>query len=202
MCCIRRCGRRSHVHRARYVLIGHVPVVSRCPVLACAILILTVGTLPPGPFNAMTDAAGVKVGDDRLSSRTVRGSPPPASPPSAGAEDGTGNRRRLRGDDVPRHRDGEMTGLPWLRSRPPARRSGSRRPIRSASSATPSRPLRFATALPRPSVCGSSPRPMGWLSDIQGFRPRRSTHRGIRQRGRRPPDRRRQHRRRHRDDLS
>ncbi len=82
---------------------------------------LKVGTLPPGPFNAITDVAGVKVGystviqDTPRIARTGVTAIWPRGPEIwtdyvfAGTFSFNGN--------------GEMTGLPWLAEQRPARRA-------------------------------------------------------------------------------
>jgi D-aminopeptidase len=120
---------------------------------------LTIGTLSPGPFNAITDVAGVKVGystliqDAPLVARTGVTAIWPRGPEIwsdyvfAGTFSFNGN--------------GEMTGLPWLAEQgllgAPIGITNTYQVgvVRDAITA-----IAGAVALRRPSICRSSPRPM------------------------------------------
>ena len=58
---------------------------------------LEVGTLPPGPLNAITDVAGVKVGYATVIQDSADGSPARASLPSGRADGRSGPTTSSRG---------------------------------------------------------------------------------------------------------
>ena len=164
---------------------------------------LKVGTLPPGPFNAITDVAGVKVGystviqDRPRIARTgvtaiwPRGREIWTDYVFAGTFSFNGN--------------GEMTGLPWL-----AEQGLLGAPIGITNTYQVGIVRDAITALAvRDGASQAFHLPVvaetydGWLSDIQAFtRDAGARLCRVRQRGRRLRDRRRQCRRRHRHDLS
>ena len=169
---------------------------------------ISIGLLPTGPLNAITDVAGVRVGHTTL----IDGDGPrrSAGPIRTGVtvivpHDGRPvARARLRG----RHRlngNGELTGLEWIRE---AACSAGRSRITNTHSVGVVRDAIIAAAIPRPRarrVLG----PAGRRRDVgrlaQRHRPPGDVTRGAPLRGaglrRGGPGRRGQRRRRHRHDL-
>ena len=122
---------------------------------------ITVGQLPPGPLNAITDVAGVRVGHATVIHDDAARGAHAASPRSGRGGRDIWDDYRLRRlpllqrqwrDD--RHHLDRRAGPAGLA------RSASPTPMRSASCATPSAPTPSSAACRRPGICRWWPRPM------------------------------------------